>query len=400
MLEFLFCFVVMSGILKASMTLLGFAIVDLTLLSLLLYTSYFLYHIATQKIFFSREKILFIIFTLLFYSFNILSLLWAKHMDLGLHKFTLSIIPLYIVLTFPFFSDFNFNRFCKIFIIFSILSSFIFLVFSIQYRLGIMESADNAERVKTLYLTIGGVLSIAILMLITNKGIILNFKKSLTLFFFLVLFVSAARGPLVFLILVLLIYYWQSLVVKFLGGVSLLLDKERLLNKVGYFVFFTMILAFLITISPSISGEAEKIFYGSLERILQLFGDDKGDSIGYRYTMINLTLAGIEESFLFGVGYGNFSPAILSEIKYYYPHNFILEVWVETGLVGLFLCIVFVLYPFFGRGLEPTILFITLFLLLNALKSFSLAENRVLFSFLVLLICCKSSIKDKRRNDI
>lgn len=395
MLEFFFCFVVLSGVIKASLSLLGINFIDLTLLSILLYTSYFVKNLLFSKIILTREKLYFLVFILAFYCINMVSVLSSSFVELSTKKFIFSLIPLYISVTFLTFNKFDFNKFCRIFVYFSIATSFIFLLFSIQYRLGLLDKGVDAERIKTLYLTIGGVIAIAIIMLLTHSEKFIKYKLPISGFLLLVLFVSAARGPLLFLILCLLLFFLKSIpnIISYLKLHSL---TPRSLSKALIVTFMGASLLFLAT-KLNILGisQVSDILGGSLDRIMQLFSDDKGSSIGYRVEMFHKTIGAIDGHYLFGIGYGNFGPLVISEYKYYYPHNMLLEVWVETGLIGLLSVLVLFIYPFLLAHKNFCIQLIVLFLVFNALKSYSLAENRILFSFLTMLVSIKAITQNK-----
>ena len=397
MLELLFCFLVLSGVIKASLTLLGFAVIDFTLLALLLYSIYVIQHLVLHRVYLSVDKLIFIGLLFLFYSVNFISFALSEFQDISFVKVIYSLIPLYIVITFLTFEKFDFNRFCKIYIYFSILTSAIFLVFSIRYRLGILDQSMGAENIKTLYLTVGGVISIAILMLIVNKSPFIAFKNQIALLLFIVLFISAARGPLVFLLLCLFLYFLKNLTYYLHQMILNEITSKYLLNLCFKTIVIGTVTSIFINFNPMNLQDVSNIVTGSFDRIMQLFSDDKGDSIGYRVVMLNKTLQSIDHNFFFGVGYGNFGPSVLGEQRYYYPHNMLLEVWAETGIVGLAIVLTLFSYPLLSSRNNFCLSLIVLFLLFNAMKSYSLAENRILFSFVAILVATRA-INNKEEN--
>jgi O-antigen ligase len=68
-----------------------------------------------------------------------------------------------------------------------------------------------------------------------------------------------------------------------------------------------------------------------------------------------------------------------------YPHNIILEIWFELGLIGLFLFLLFAMSSFIYKISKEskTSWIIFLYIILNLLKSNSLVDIRIHLFFFV-----------------
>ncbi len=70
-----------------------------------------------------------------------------------------------------------------------------------------------------------------------------------------------------------------------------------------------------------------------------------------RYHMYNYCIDAIRESLFVGHGLGSFAVDYGGVDTSLYPHNFILEIWYEVGLIAVF-CVVFILVSIIRRTLK------------------------------------------------
>lgn len=103
------------------------------------------------------------------------------------------------------------------------------------------------------------------------------------------------------------------------------------------------------------------------------------------------------KSVLIGYGLGSFSKEFSNEDKRLYPHNIILEIFFELGIIGLLIMIGLVLanIKIFKSFLTNFALLAVIILFLNAMKSSSIVDLRVLFALYAISIFHFKELKPK-----
>ena len=142
------------------------------------------------------------------------------------------------------------------------------------------------------------------------------FISLLAIFFLLfIAFYTRSRGPLLAIILTII---WQY---------SLPLDAREIDEKYSYKRYKKrkyIIISFLIL----------SLLVVAIWIIIRINTDVRFRSFSYRLSLINSMLP---ENWmpLFGIGYGNFVTINEIAARFKYPHNIIVEVFSELGLIGL-----------------------------------------------------------------
>ncbi len=194
------------------------------------------------------------------------------------------------------------------------------------------------------------------------------------------LLVCAARGPLLFLVLVLAIRFAVSLVTFM---------KSRRLNFKNIFYMIAS-LGLLGTAAYYLIDRYALLLERSITRLLMLLDLEGSESILERITEVSYSFEKIFENaanFLFGSGIGSFGILYEGLDERNYPHNVVLEIWFELGLIGVILFILLLLAYFKKIRPRLNLVLIFIYLLLNSLKSYSLIDLRIMFGiFSVLLI--------------
>jgi hypothetical protein len=194
------------------------------------------------------------------------------------------------------------------------------------------------------------------------------------------LLVCAARGPLLFLVLVLAIRFAVSLVTFM---------KSRRLNFKNIFYMIAS-LGLLGTAAYYLIDRYALLLERSITRLLMLLDPEGSESILERITEVSYSFERIFENaanFLFGSGIGSFGILYEGLDERNYPHNVVLEIWFELGLIGVILFILLLLAYFKKIRPRLNLVLIFIYLLLNSLKSYSLIDLRIMFGiFSVLLI--------------
>jgi O-Antigen ligase len=202
---------------------------------------------------------------------------------------------------------------------------------------------------------------------------------------YVLILLTGARGPLIFLILCHLIVF------------SIQTGKIKNLTKPSFIIQTSigLVLAFfvggvLFSIYPDQVG---KLVGRTTERFILLVADDResgggggGQSAGVRIHLFEKTIDMIAEdpgSFILGKGIGSYGLLYLGRDERYYPHHIFLEVLVEMGVIGLLLYCLFLFMVLTYRSRNGIIYRIPIFfLVLNCLKSHTVVDLRVLFACL------------------
>lgn len=195
------------------------------------------------------------------------------------------------------------------------------------------------------------------------------FNKLISLFIIGVQIYMGGRGPFLFFVLIITINYVRY---------------EKLSNVIKYFIGFLLIVSSLWNYG---------VFDNMLSR-LELLSDLKGNtSTSTRLIQYNESIEKIFESPVIGYGLNStgieITPYIDGNLKY--PHNVLIEIWLEVGIVAFLIFLLFyiniIIEFIFAKknNIETkslTVLSIILFIFLNALKSHSFAELRILYFFI------------------
>jgi O-antigen ligase len=120
-----------------------------------------------------------------------------------------------------------------------------------------------------------------------------------------------------------------------------------------------------------------------------LLDPQESASILERLTQVSYSFGRIFENaanFLFGLGIGSFGILYEGVDERNYPHNVILEIWFELGMIGiiLFILLLFLYFKKIRNRLNFVLIF--LYLLLNSLKSYSLVDLRIMFGMLSVIL--------------
>jgi O-antigen ligase len=199
-------------------------------------------------------------------------------------------------------------------------------------------------------------------------------KKEFDIYFFLILMTSifvvylGGRGPFVILIFLLMINFIR--------------DFKSSFKTILSFVFIGFFLLFFTD-----------IFNVLIERFSVVNHDS---SVNIRILEYSLVAEAISNKLILGYGVGSSGIILNYGDVYAYPHNVILETWLELGVIPTIL--IFTLYMYFIMDVlfrnKKNILFplslICLFYLLNALKSGSIYEQRYLYFYLGLFLSVKN----------
>lgn len=191
---------------------------------------------------------------------------------------------------------------------------------------------------------------------------------------------SGSRGPVISLMLSLLVFF----MLNFRGSSSLKIDRFAL--KLGVMMLFAAIIFFIL------GGQNSSLF----SRIQLAIGGTDPSAAGRLY-YYRVALEQFAASPIWGLGPGQFSIGVTGEEIALYPHNIFLELGAESGLLGIIIFVTMIVIAF-GNGLvhlyrkngasriaSRYLLVVCCFFLLNAMVSYDINGNRILFAFFGLL---------------
>lgn len=240
------------------------------------------------------------------------------------------------------------------------------------------------------YLALGRTVGLGLIVLIGcvffSKEKVKLIHKLMAIIMAMVLFGAGGKMPLISTIITLFLLFILSIkydkrnkVIKYSKGVKLL------------FGFFTI--GICIVIGIALSGKMDDFFW----RLQSLFaGQD--ESTLMRVVLYKTAIEMIKVNPLIGVGWATFPLYYYGMDKKVYPHNILLEVFSELGVIGfitLLALIVFAAYCGFKRykekhtkynNLQLAIIGGFAFFLLNSMSSGDITDNKILFTFIALLV--------------
>lgn len=198
--------------------------------------------------------------------------------------------------------------------------------------------------------------------------------------------VTGSKGPIISLIVAFIYYLFKMNNSK--------IDNTILLKKLIYIIIVSLVLGIIIF---NVFGGSE--FIKNRFTIESIFINAEG----YRVNRYFRTWEMIKDNILIGNGFGSW-PVLYSGIdKIDYPHNIILELWSETGIIGLGLFTSIIMYAIkkiknSSREFNA-ISSIFIMNLVMAMFSGSIAEgNRSIYTYLGIICAMRVFEKSKHKN--
>ncbi|WP_135455658.1 O-antigen ligase family protein [Vibrio echinoideorum] len=260
----------------------------------------------------------------------------------------------------------------KILVILGHISSFSSVIFLMVYPKIFYGGTLENEEFVSLYMHAGTLSGVGILSyyLLMKEEIAISKSKLLLLITIniIALVVSGSRGPLIFMLAVILFDIFLM---------------QRNIKSIFYmllaFFGFSCFLGIMYFISQD---QVAILFDRSISRMLDLFNSGNES----RENMLNFAFGSNEYiSIVIGKGFSSFGIDYNNHDIYGYPHNIFAELYYEGGLVSMFL-FMSVLYVYFKsvRQRKSILFLLFIFILLMSMKSFSLSGNRFLILFILI----------------
>lgn len=324
---------------------------------------------------------------LLFYTWILVSLLYTpshKYAYIKAFYFLTNVIAFIFPLL---LKNFDYKNFVRYFIITTLLFSLFFLK---NYSAILAAYYRNESTSIGLYLVLSTLLGIGLVLILTSKEVVFENKYidySIAFFSLIIIILLGARGPLIFAIGLLIIYFFAKFP-KFL--------QKKIKIK---FIFGILMASFVIVIATAIIYFTNKkaidpFIQRSIERLEIMLNskvsDAQNSSIAIRIDQLHFSLKTIfkdAESFFIGQGFGSFKLLYEGIDGRAYPHNIFLEVWFELGFIGEFIFLSFFVILLFRKQRNFFIShWVLLFIILNMAKSNSLIDIRTYFAFFALFL--------------
>lgn len=404
LLEFLYAFYLLSGFAKGFMIAYGLQIpIDITLFTALFLLVFIL--IVLYKYYeIPRHYVVAILLLFIFYTWIIFSTLYTSSNSYYLHK-TLYFLTNILAFIFPVFlyRYFHINKFFKYFISLSTGFNIFFIVFILPYIYTVPSYYEIAG--SYLFVSLYSGMNILLFLILKLKYQSTYLTYSILIINFYTLMTSGGRAGIIFTFFLLILYYLSKI------NVSKILQIHVKKVFKYFLLIITLSLAGLtyFSINNSANSNAEKLqlLDRTVNRLILLSkstgGEDTGQSMNVRYELMTFSVDKIFDNtphFLFGYGVGSFSMEYLNEDKRGYPHNIILEILLELGIIGLIFFLIFYIYII--KGYKYTLVsWLVFYMTLNVLKSSGLTDLRLFFAILSLMIISityKTDIHEKPYN--
>ncbi|MFS0689432.1 O-antigen ligase family protein [Sporosarcina sp. 179-K 8C2 HS] len=358
--------------------------IDITLLFLINSILIGLYLFAFRKVKITKLTFHYFILYLVFVSFSLYSLYWTSSNVYAYEKlFHLFITVLWSVAGGLIISHERERIIRFLFMMFAF-SSWI----AVESLIYLQESHSGFINVLGgNYLGIGRVLGIGFILLLSflifkHKSGTMKIGVTIVAILYLYLLLNTGgRGPFIATLCSLPLLTLYYIEIK---------NREILIKKKMLLFIITLFVSIIASIYYFISAKDQQ----TIKRLMVLFDDDyKGASAETRIYFIENSIALIKEKFFFGYGIGSWPVEMGLGDERGYPHNLFIEIQFELGVIGL----VFVMALFFkavSNGLKNMksdsiyIILLTLFIsmLFNSMISGDISDNRLLFTFLALLL--------------
>jgi len=299
------------------------------------------------------------------------------------------------------YRQFDIIKFLKSFMIISLFLEVLFLAL---YAPVLYSSSGSEQLLSGLYLAISEICGLCLLILFIYDKL---FSRILDWFFIVLnsvaIILMGGRGPIIFVATVLIVFVISQFLIRRLSGRRDSIFRFSGINKImllGIFMGFTLFL--LINFSVG----AKDLFERSKGRLSLLFPNSQGltdvsaiDRVDQFMFSIDLIVES-SSSFFFGHGLGSYSLLYGFGEGRAYPHNILLEIWVETGFIGLLIFSCFLIAAYRQRFVYNPFTWCIIYLFLNTLKSNSIVDLRVFFGFVAIFILSSETMRLPRSTGV
>jgi len=321
----------------------------------------------------------------LFYAWLLITLSFTPSKSYSYQKAYL-FIPNIIAFAYPLvLKKFDITKFFRVVSLILPVISVVFVSVYLDYSSSVKSNVEDYDSILGLYLVCSTLLGINVLVIACSEDRI--FRSSLLstgvlTVSLLMMLILGARGPLLFCLLLLLLFMgYRFIKALYLGTLFISEIKKIIYGILVICIFWGMSFFF--------GNEMNYLLKRSLVRfeLLMPSGSDSnmGHSVDVRVDQLNFGMELITDNFhdsVLGYGIGSFGVLHNGIDGRSYPHNIFLEIWIEAGLLGLLVFLVFLWMVFTKNlnGIRYISIVVLVYVLLNSLKSSSYIDIRVYFA--------------------
>ncbi|MBW1938546.1 MAG: hypothetical protein JRI67_07250 [Deltaproteobacteria bacterium] len=334
----------------------------------------------------------------LFYYWMLLSLFYTSSQGNSIHK--IIYFGTNFAAFFPFFvNSFNIRRFiqyCTIGV-FGLVIWFVPILLGYEMRIhGIVN--EYSKGIIGLYLGLNFILGILVCALITSRELIFNNRAvdcSIAFAGLICMLLLGGRGPLIFLVLCLLLYRLSKPV-----DFKVNLPKSLAYGSLGLIITFVtgkLCWETVTVLAGRTMYRLSGIYKGFIGGV-ELLDTSSYERIDFIYRSLELIFRDIKNC-LIGTGIGSWNFEIYGVDKRGYPHNIILEIWSELGIIGVLVFSILLIPLIKKRKLNYKYIsiFVLIYLLLNVLKSSGLEDLRISFCFAFMFLLSDNELTSAGR---
>ena len=336
-------------------------------------------HFNTKRLFYYFLLIIIILPAMLCLYFDYDTFGFEKYFN-----FIFIVIPLVIIVI----ETFKYN---DVRIFFKILLGFI-IVLSLIGLLVVLNSSDRLSVLGGGPIVFARWMNIGLIILFFIKQSSINKKSILLMLFFFVLSLAAgSRGPVLSLAITFAVYFF--------------LNFQKVFLRVLFLSFLIASIAFFSGINTSILG------IGKTERLVTKDNRSKNARMVFASRSFDLM-----SHYPLGVGLGNWQvyankikPTHL--LKHQYPHNLVLEIFTELGIISGILFLILLLKILFynykkmylnknnEHSFYPLLFYLQFYLIINSFFSGSLNDSRLLFVIMAMILIELPLTLNRNNND-
>ena len=377
----IFALLLLSGSVKFVFTDIDFPI-DITLIfSILIFFDIILNLVTRGNIKLTLDQVFFLCSYLGLYLLVIFSLSYTLSENYSYFKTFYFILNLICFIYPIFIKSFNYHVFFKLLLVILLSASAWYLLK--RYLSWYSPDADVRFYFKSFsgsYLLLSNALSFNILYCIYRK------KYAIATILFLVIIALGGRGPIIFIVLLILIWKHKKIINFKI--------KKNVLNKAK------IVFLLLIPLSIFFRKKIMEIFRAGFDRILSFLNYSQDESIISRFDYFSFTFDKIFDSFqafFFGYGVGSFGVMYNGIDEKEFPHNIFLEAFFELGLIGFVLTVFIFIFPLFMYNKKQIVIkLMCAFFLLHSLKSGSFDGMRFMSAVYGMLIFFDYDVFEKK----
>ena len=402
-MSFLFFIFVFSGFLKLPLKILfPWFPIDITLLSGSIMVVFMVLKVYSNRknLTIDKSKIINVSLLLIFYVWMIATLVYTRSPKYSLIK-TMYFSTVFIAFVFPHFYKIDLKKFiAPLYILLPVLS-----IWNLNGLTNILLGESSEQGIAGYYLVLGTNIGLLIVIIFFfGKDIIsTRLKYIFVMILYTLLLMTGSRGPILFCSILIFPGYIYYFIKEFLN------IKSKRVNFVVLGVNILVLSLLIIVINRVIKIEQyDRLLTRTSDRfdlLILSFTNDGYDQTG-RTILAKRASNHIFDNIsnnIFGYGIGSFGIIDKGHDFRDYPHNILLEIYFELGLIGIVLFLIFIISILNKRDHMSKyyypLLFVSLYMFLNSLKSSGLSDQRIMFAFLGMFSALNYKYKEMNESD-